>query len=198
MCLFHISLKKTFIIVIILLSIFTLFLYWYNNNINKFHNIFDNLEEYDVKTVPYDNEIKFVLSTEDILNGIEKQREITKINDTLLYLSEIEEKVNNINNEPEIYITIGMAIDSKRSQHGTVLTMHSIEEANNNLITKYSVILKAFDDKTKPGSFEKGYGDSTGEYYEEMTFIFSKSDIKNSEEWSFSVSGLNLLTYNKK
>ncbi|THE13663.1 hypothetical protein E1I69_07045 [Bacillus timonensis] len=152
-------------------------------------------DKYSASTLPYEGKIEFSLSTEEILNGIEEPQKITTIYDTDVFLIDITEDENTINNEQEILVIVGF--DSHiNSNEGTLLSQYEVNEDNS--ITTGSVNIKAFGDDGELGSFGTGSGDFEGKYEQHVMYVFNKDDLFKSKKWKFEISGLHLLTYSKK
>lgn len=155
-----------------------------------------NLEHYNASTVPYEETISFTMTTEEILNGLEKPMKLTNDEQTEVYLFEINEEANNITDEKLIDIMVGFRYDY-HSPSGAMISQFSLSD--NNMYTRGDLKLTAYDATGTQGVFARGSGDYEKGQYEQIAYYrFKEEALKKSKKWTFEISGLYLLKYEEK
>ena len=157
-------------------------------------HIRQNLEDYQAKTVPYEEEIQFTLTTKEILEGVEEPRKITTVHDTEVFLTDIKEEVNELNNKQEILVFVGL--DGKVEEKGTLLSTFRLNEDDTytsgpNFLTD----IRAINERGEDGDFGGTVGDYEGRSGQRVLYVFAKDELMGSKEWTFEIEGLYLLEY---
>ncbi|MET3696517.1 hypothetical protein SAMN05877753_103236 [Bacillus oleivorans] len=149
------------------------------------------LEEYNYKLEPYQDKIQFTLATNEILNGVNESFK-TKIYDTEFYFKEVKERTNDI--------MIIFGFNNQFNDTGKMLIPFRINAANNTWMG--TVKREAFNESGEPGDFGSGASGNTSvleNTFEGQIYYFIEPDeLMNGEQWTFVISGLNTLSYNKK
>lgn len=183
-----------------LLLIFVVTVVFYLSNEKGADFIFQNLKNYEAKTIPYDKKIKFKLSSDEILKGIDKPLKIASIYNTEVFITEITEvQITEVVekkyiNKREIFLTIEF-IHQYKSPQGKMLSLRRLND-NNTFTGATMVQVKAYNDKQEPGYF--GTGSTSFDGYDQYILFFEKEELITSKEWFFEISGLNVLTYKEK
>lgn len=157
-----------------------------------------HLEDYKAETVPYEEEIQFTLTTEEILDGIEKPQEIASVYDTDVFVYEVKKRENKLNSEQEILISVGF--DGNIHEKGTLLTTFQLNKENNTYTTSpsFKKDIRAYNERGELGDYGGGVGDSEGRFQQEILYVFQKEELQESKEWTFEIEGLTLLKYQEK
>jgi len=185
--------SSKYTIIFIGFIIIVLFLFYNDRDIEY---VLGNVDDFDVNTTPYNNEIEFTLQASDLLKKLDKPRELETIYNTDVYLWKISEVENTLNDEKKINILIGLDSHYK-APRGKMLSITTISKKNSNITYSLSTELEVQNDKGDFVNIGKGYGDSSGRFEQHALFVFPKEEINNSKEWSFKISGLHLLEYNE-
>ncbi|MGY3715845.1 hypothetical protein ACWE42_10010 [Sutcliffiella cohnii] len=182
-------------IALLIILFFVLFLFIIMNKNHGVHHVRNNLITFDVESTPYDGAIEFELNTDDILAGRKQPEKITSIYQTDIYLAEIYEKINSINEDEEVHIVIGF--ESKfKSPEGKMVSLHEIwpdGRTNSGLVN-----VAAFNQGGDPGVFGAGSGDHEGRFEQAVSYFFTKEEINKSYKWRFSISDFFILHYKEK
>jgi len=149
-------------------------------------SIIHDKDNYNIETSPYEDEIKFTLSSDKRLDESDEPIRIAKIYDTTIYVTEIREN----NWGYEILVQAELKNDIHPTK-GTVLSVRRITDGE----MKLTGGITAYDDKgNRPKSGGKGVNSAT----ERMHFDTHKSIYMETGEWTFKIEGLNVIKYKKK
>ncbi|WP_216776625.1 hypothetical protein [Metabacillus halosaccharovorans] len=154
-----------------------------------------NLGDFHAETTPYQHKIEFTLKTEEIINGLDEPIKIASIYDTDVDVTEVRERENELKGEKEIIVNVGFDGHFKQ-EGGTMLATFSLNDDGTHRTG--SVEFEAFDDNGVSGEYGGGAEDYEGQYQQHVHYNFEKDEFMKSNEWTFVISGLHLLKYNKK
>ncbi|MCT8138337.1 hypothetical protein H1D32_11600 [Anaerobacillus sp. CMMVII] len=155
--------------------------------------VFNNLTKFETSTIPFDENITFQLTSEQILQGIDKPIKIATIYNTEVDITEIFERKNGLTNKTEILLTIRFH-HHFQAPEGKMLSLIRLNE--NHTFTTGLVHAKVHNDKQEPISF--GTGADYDNSYHQYTLYFEQDELDNSKELFFEIEGLHLLTYKEK
>lgn len=150
-------------------------------------------ENYNVTTYPYKGDITFTLSTDMLLNEQKTPIKITSIHNTDIVVSEILERENTLNGDIEIILSVGLDGNYHTPEGKMVSLFHLDTEAST--YTSVDLNLKSYDENGSEINFGSGQGDNTGRYEQLISYMLKKKDLEKSKEWTFQISGLNILEY---
>jgi len=192
--------KKKIALISLILAAFIMIMVSYSSSKQiDIQHIRQFSDEFNASTTPYEDKIRFKLTIQDILSGIQEPRHLETIKDTDVYLKGIRIKEKESENEADIYIDIGLESNTEPSK-GTLLSLFKLNE--NDTYTTGSVEHKVYNKEgklTAAGDYGGGGGDSEGdgEFDQHLHFLFEKSGLLKSDSWTFEVSGLYLMEYTK-
>ncbi|QOR64782.1 hypothetical protein IM538_13035 [Cytobacillus suaedae] len=160
------------------------------------HYIFQNLDQFEVQTINYEEKLQFKLTTEEILSGLDLPLEIAEVENTNIDLVKIIERENSLSNKDEVIIMLSLK-SRYNSPKGTMLTLPRLNE--DRTFTTGLIEVNAYDEQGKPGHFGKSEGSYEEDGYQEhIGYFFEKEELMLSKEWLFEVSGLRLVMYKQK
>lgn len=149
------------------------------------------LKEYNYKLQPYQDKIQFTLDTNEILNGVNESFK-TKIYDTEFYLKEVKERTNDI--------MIIFGFKNHFNNNGKMLIPFKINTDNNTWTG--TVKREAFNEAGEPGDFGTGASGNTpvieNTFEGQIYYFIEPDELMKGEQWTFVITGLNTLSYNKK
>lgn len=145
-----------------------------------------HLDEYDAHTFPYEKGVKFTLTTEDILNGMEEEKLIDQVRDTKVYLMKVEERENR-------YI-IQIGLNSELKSEGTMLSLFRLNPDGSH---SRQLTFQTYNEKGDRGEFGHGGGDGESPYEQSFHFDTDEEALLEGKRWTFKVSGLYLLNYSE-
>ena len=162
------------------------------SQINEKHkgalSIRQNLDKYEVKTTPYEEEIIFELNTSKMLEEIDEPINVTTVHNTALYVTEIIEKDDSI-----IVLNVGFKYNYQ-SPSGEMLSLFQLNE--DNTFTNSGVNIKMFDETGEEINVARGSGDGEKYGYEQWIGVQIPKDLlKANEKLIFEIGGLNVLSY---
>ncbi|WP_377890189.1 hypothetical protein [Alkalihalobacillus sp. R86527] len=153
--------------------------------------------EYIATTVPYEETIEFTLTTEEIMNGLTKPMKITSDQQTDVFLVEIKEDTNKINQEKEIALIVGFRY-TYHSPEGSMISLFRVNK--DNTFSTGLINLSAHNEMGESGDIEVGSGDFSHQdgFEQTVMYRFKEDELKKSKKWNFEINGLYVLNYEEK
>jgi len=152
-------------------------------------SIRQNLDDYEAYTTAYEEQINFELSSEEIEN-MSLPLNIATIYNTTFSITELAKKNDSIT------MKIGLKYNYQ-SPEGRMLSLFHLND--DNTYTSSGDIIKVFDDTGQKVAVSRGSGDGKKYGYEQWISVKIPKDlITNNEKLSFSISGINVLSYKEK
>lgn len=160
----------------------------------------NHINNFDIKSEPYKDNIEFTLTTDKLLKGIKEPIKLKTFGNTDVYLTKIEvRKIRDYDTNQTVIIHVGFE-SHYISPQGTMLCMERYND--DNTVTTGLTQAGAYSDTVRLNSMGSYAGDNTGYdsniYEQEVGFKIKKHDILKSKKWHFRISGLYLLEYSKK
>lgn len=145
-----------------------------------------HLDDYNARTEPFEEEMAFTLSTEEIIEGVEEPRLLKNVHDTEIYLLRTKKR------EDQYVIQFGL--NSEIQSKGTVLSLfHLNPDQSYSRDLKYEVV----NEKGETADIAYGGGDGDPPYPQSYHFKIEGAELQSGERWTFTIRGLYLLSYSK-